>query len=241
MTSLPRSLVIAVVAIAITSASSLAQAPQSPLVTRTIMLRNLRAPDAARLVSPYVRHPQAGVFEAGSVQAITVIETEPVLARIDSLIRENDRTPAVLTFRFQLIAADDTPGPRDPAIESLDATLRGLFRYKGYHLLGEGSTSAAESENFSLTVAAGEGRYALHGEVLAAQAVTGGAVRLRVRLASASIRMTDGKPLEGESLLSTGLTVPLGQTVILGSAAPGGANQALILAVRPEVAIPPRR
>jgi hypothetical protein len=53
--------------------------------------------------------------------------------------------------------------------------------------------------------------------------------------------MYEGKPMQSETLLSTGLTVPIGQTVVLGSAAPGGANQALILAVRPEVSIPSRR
>lgn len=160
-------------------------------------------------------------------------ETAPTLARIDSLIRENDRSPAVLVFRFQLIAANDTPG-RDPAIESLDATLRGLFRFKGYHLIGEGTTTAGAMENFSLTIAGGENRYVLIGEVVVVQAGQGGGVRLRVRLAYPG-GVHDGRQLSGETLLSTGLTVPLGQTVVLGSAAPGGPNQALILAVRPEL------
>jgi len=264
MTFILRRTALLMVASALTTALLAAQAVPTPptrpidrelilareLVTRTIQLRNLKAVDAARLVSPYVRSPQAGVYEAGSVQAITVIETEQVLARIDSLIREIDRSPAVLSFRFQVIAANDTPG-RDPAIESLDATLRGLFRFKGYHLIGEGTTSASESEGFSLTIAAGEDRFVLNGEVLAVQPhlaqalgvspTTGGGVRVRVRLARMSGGTYQGKPMESESLLSTGLTVPLGQTVVLGSGAPGGPNQALILTVRPEIAIPSRR
>jgi hypothetical protein len=211
-----------------------------PLETRTIQLRNLRAQDAARLVSPYVRAAGGGVYEAGALQAITVVETGAVIARVDSLIRENDRSPAVLVFRFQLIAANDSPG-RDAALEPLDSTLRGLFRYKGYHLIGEGTTSAGEAESFSLTVAGGEERFALGGEVLAVRAGTGGGVRLRVRLARAPGGTYQGKPIELETLLSTGLTVPIGQTVVLGSAAPGGANQAVILAVRPEVVVPARR
>lgn len=218
-----------------------AQAPAQPqLITRTIPLRYLRAGDAARLVSPYVRSPQAGVFEAGSVRAVTVIETPAILARIDSLLRENDRSPTVLTFRFQLIAADDTPG-RDPSIDSLESALRGLFRYKGYHLLGEGSATAGEAETFSLTVSAGEDRFALDGDVVTVQTTSAGSVRLRVRLARTPGGIYQGRPMDAETLLSTGLTVPLGQTVVLGSAAPGGANKALILAVRPEVAIPSRR
>jgi hypothetical protein len=218
-----------------------AQETQPQLITRTISLRYLRPTDAARLASPYVRSARAGVYEAGSLQAVTVTETAPIVARIDSLLRENDRAPTVLTFRFQLIAADDTPG-RDPSIDSLDSALRGLFRFKGYHLLGEGSTTAGENENFSLTVAAGEDRYALFGEVITVQAGGGpGSVRVRVRLSRASGSIYQGKPIDAETLLSTGLTVPLGQTVVLGSAAPGGPNHALILAVRPEVAIPSRR
>jgi len=133
-----------VAALCITGGPSLAaQAPSAPLITRTIPLRYLRPGDAARLVSPYVRSAQGGVYEAGLVQAVTIIETAPVLARIDSLLRENDRAPAVVVFRFQLIAADDTPG-RDVAIDSLDAALRSMFRFKGYHLLGEGSTTKPE-------------------------------------------------------------------------------------------------
>ncbi len=43
----------------------------------------------------------------------------------------------------------------------------------------------------------------------------------------------------GEVLLSTGVTVPIGQTAVLGSAAPGGKIQALILVIRPELAPTP--
>ena len=217
-----------------------AQDTLATLITRTIPLHHLRAPDAARLVAPYIRAARGGVYEAGAVQAVTVTESAATLARIDSVIRENDRSPAVLVFRFQLIAADDTPA-RDSALDSIEPVLRGLFRFKGYRLIGEGSTTAGEFENFSLTVAGGEDRFALGGEVIAVQAGPGGSVRLRVRLARAAGFTYQGKPGEAETLLTTGLTVPLGQTVVLGSAAPGGKNQALILAVRPEMAIAPRR
>jgi len=252
----------------------------APLVTKTIPLRHLRAIDAARLVSPYVRTAKGGVYDAGDgVQAVTVIETAPVVARIDSIIRANDRSPTVLVFRFQLIAADDTPA-RDPAIDSLEATLRSLFSYRGYHLLGQGTTTAGEGEGFSLTVAAGEERFGILGEVVRVQdgdrasgragnspagplivvdgavanaehaaavanaqqaARDAGSTRVRVRLTRVSGGPSQTKGSDGETLLSTGLTVPIGQTVVLGSAAPGGRTQALILTVRPEVAIPSRR
>jgi hypothetical protein len=231
-----------------------AQEPEAPLVTRTISLRHLASVDAARLVSPYIRSPRGGVYEASAVRAVTVTETAATLARIDSLIRENDRSPTILSFRFQLIVADDTPA-RDPAIDSLDATLRSLFRYRGYRLLGQGTTTAGEGEMFSMTMAGGDERYELAGEVMAVQAgnapliiVEGtpqpgasGSVRVRVRLGRIGGGTYQGKQIQSESLLSTGLTVPVGQTVVLGSAAPGGRNQAIILTIRPEVAIAPHR
>jgi hypothetical protein len=234
-----------------------AQEPQTPLITRTIPLRHLASVDAARLISPYIRSPKGAVYEASAARAVTVTETAATLARIDSLIRENDRSPTILSFRFQIIAADDTPS-RDPAIDSLDATLRSLFRYRGYHLLGQGTTTAGESETFSLTMAGGDERYELSGEVMTVQpggapliVIDGvpqtsdkadrGSVRVRVRLGRVTSGTYQGKPIAPESLLSTGLTVPVGQTVVLGSAAPGGRNQAIILTIRPEVAIPPRR
>jgi hypothetical protein len=227
--------------ICLVAASTLrAQEQQEPLVTRTIPLRYLQAVDAARLISPYVRSPKGGVYEATAVRAVTVTETASTIARIDSIIRENDRSPAVLTFRFQLIAGDDTPGV-DSAIEPLATTLHGLFRYKGYHLIGEGSASAGETANFSLTMAGGQDRFSLNGEVDALQVGNNGAVRIRVWLGTAPSGTFEGKPAGEEKLLSTGLTIPLGQTVVLGSAAPGGSNKALILAVRPDVAIAPRR
>lgn len=226
--------------LALTTASLAAQEPQQPLITRTIALRYLAPVDAARLVSPYVRSPQGGVFEASAVRAITITETAPTIARIDSIVRENDRSQPVLAFRFQLISADDTPA-MDPAIEAAAASLRRLFSYKGYHLLGEGTTTASEGETFGLTIAAGQERFALAGEVSVVQGGETGATRIRIRLSRPTGATYEGKLLEPETLLSTGLTVPLGQTVVLGSAAPGGSNKAIVLAVRPEVAIPPRR
>jgi hypothetical protein len=264
MTRIARSVARAVRAVLCAIIAAPLAAQDAPLVTRTIPLHHLRAADAARLISPYVTATKGAVYEAGAVRAVTVTETAATLARIDSIVRQNDLSPAVLVFRFQLIAADDTPG-RDPAIDSLDAMLRGLFRYKGYHLLGQGTATAAEAEPFSLTIAAGEDRFALFGEVVTVQTAPArsanrgdqpllivdgalvsdagrdvGSVRVRVRLARAAGATYQGKPAEAETLLATGLTVPLGQTVVLGSAAPGGRNQALILVVRPDIAIPSR-
>lgn len=68
-----------------------------------------------------------------------------------------------------------------------------------------------------------------------------GSVRVRVWLGSLVTGTYQGKLIEAEPLLSTGLTVPIGQTIVVGSAAPGGRGQAVILTIRPEVAMPSGR
>jgi hypothetical protein len=51
-----------------------AQDPRD-LSVKTFKLQNLRPDDAAKLLGPYVNSPGGGVFEAGSIGAITVRET----------------------------------------------------------------------------------------------------------------------------------------------------------------------
>jgi len=213
-----------------------AQDTTQPLAVKTFTLHYLQPHDAASLVSPYIQSRGGGVFEAGrNIQAITVRETPEVLARVDSLLRGRDRAPATVVFRFQLIAAEDT-AVHDPAIAGLDSTLRGLFRFAGYRLLSQGTATAGDHQHFQLTMGAGDDRFGLDGDVMALDTNDRtGSVQLMVRLVRKSAGMYQGKSLPSEGLLETGLTVPLGQTVVLGSAAPRGERRALILSVRPEV------
>ena len=213
-----------------------AQETGPAIVVRTFTLRHMQPEEAAKLVAPYVMSPKGGVFEAGgAVRAITVRETPHVLARIDSLLRAHDRTPRVITFRFQLLSADDTP-TRDPAVAAIDSTLRRLFRFTGYRLLSEGTAIASENATFSLTLAAADERFALGGTVGGVRAADGrGSVHVLVSLSRPAIGPAERMAGGGEVLLSTGVTVPIGQTAVLGSAAPGGKIQALILVIRPEL------
>jgi hypothetical protein len=132
------------------AADASAQDPRD-LSIRTFTLRNLRPEDAAKLLGPYVTSPGGGVFEAGSVGAITVRETFTTLTLIDSLLRTHDKTRAVVSMRFKLIAALDS-SMRDPAIEDIDAELRKLFRFRGYELIGEGTMLSEESTDFMTTL-----------------------------------------------------------------------------------------
>ncbi|HEX6314896.1 MAG TPA: secretin N-terminal domain-containing protein [Gemmatimonadaceae bacterium] len=218
------------------------------LPVRTFKLQNLRAEDAAKLLGPYVNAPNGGVFDAGSINAITVRETHSVLALVDSLLRVHDRPRASVTLRFQLIAALDT-NHRDPAIAGIDTELRRLFRFAGYELLGEGSARTEELREFTVSLST-KPKVTLNNERIAEafqlqgwiEGVQGTADARTVRLNVALQSAMQGK--DAPDLLRTGLTMPVGQSVILGSARPTmsvGNRVALILVVAPEVGDGPGR
>jgi hypothetical protein len=217
------------------------------LAVKTFQLRNLRPGDAAKLLGPYINAPGGGVFDAGSLGAITVRETSSVLALVDSLLRVHDRARASVTMRFQLIAALDS-ARRDPAIEGIDAELRKLFKFPGYELIGEGTTLTEEMSDFTMTLstkARGSGNdrvveaFQIRGWIEGVEG-SGDATTLRV-----TISLQDAlRGKDATDLLRTGLTMPVGQSVILGSARPTmtfGSRAAMILVVQPTVSAGPRR
>lgn len=240
-----RSLLIALLVVSLPAVAH-GQDPRD-LSVRTFSLRNLRPDDAAKLLGPYVNSPGGGVFEAGSIGAITVRETSSMLVMIDSLLRVHDRARAQVSMRFQLIAALDS-AHRDPAIAGIDAELRKLFRFAGYELIGEGTALTEEMSDFITTLstrpkAIGNERFSeafqIHGWIDGVQG-TGAdrAVKITVTLRNA------GQGKDAPELLRTGLTLTAGQTVILGSARPTmtfGSRVALILVVQPEVSEGTRR
>lgn len=217
-----------------------AQDPRD-LSVKTFRLRNLRPDDAAKLLGPYVNTPGGGVFEAGSIGAITVRETSTMLVFIDSLLRVHDRDRARVSMRFQLIAAIDS-AYRDPAIAGVDAELRKLFRFAGYELIGEGTTLTEEMSDFTTTLstramALGRERFAESFQISGwVDGVQGSGDARTVRITVTLRDANQGK--DAPELLRTGLSIPAGQSVILGSARPtvtSGSRVALILVVQPEV------
>lgn len=217
------------------------------LSVKTFKLRNLKPDDAAKLLGPYVNSPGGGVFEAGSLSAITVRETSSILLLVDSLLRVHDRARAAVSMRFQLIAALDT-ARRDPAINGIDAELRKLFKFPGYELIGEGTAFTEEMSDFTMTLSTtptGRGNdrvseaFQIRGWIEGVEG-TGDASTLRVSISLQSAN--HGK--DAADLLRTGLTIPAGQSVILGSARPTmtfGTRVALILVVQPTVSAGARR
>lgn len=214
---------------------------RAELEVRTFTLRQLAPMDAASLVSPYIVSPDGGVFAPGNgvTRAITVRETARVLARIDSVLAMLDRPRPTVRLRFQLIAAQEQGGERDPRIASLDSTLRDLFRFQSYRLLAQTAVAVGEWKEFAQSFGAEDQQLYLSGVI---NAVTTDADSARVSLEVALSRppvtgdlRTDRNPASGARVLSTGLSIPIGQTVVLGSGASGKGVQALILVVTPEL------
>jgi hypothetical protein len=212
---------------------------RTPVFVQTFNLRWISSVDAANLVSPYVQAPGVpgiGAFSAGpNMHAITVRGTKAMIATVDSVLRENDLQPATFVLRFQLIAGLDSATTRDPAIADVDAALRGLFRFSGYKLLAQGSVNVSDNSRFVLTMGSGRDRYQVDGTAHNVPATRGaGSAELNVGLARdlGAIPAT----MNANQVFSTGLTVTLGQTIVLGSAAGGAPGQALILTVHTELA-----
>ena len=217
------------------------------LSVRTFRLRNLRPDDAAKLIGPYVNAPNGGVFEAGNIGAITVRETNSILALVDSLLQIHDKARAIVTMKFQLIAALDT-ARRDPAIADIDAELRKLFRFAGYELIGEGTARTDEMSEFTMSLSTrlkqvGPDRFREGFQIRGfMEGVDGIGDQRTVRMTIALQDASRGK--DAPDMLRTGLTMSTGQSVILGSASPTltiPSRVALILVVQPEVMDSPRR
>jgi hypothetical protein len=218
----------------------LVQDVRAPVFVQTFNLRWISSIDAAQLVSPYVQGENTGAFSAGpNMHAITVRGTKAMMARVDSVLRENDRQPPTIVLRFQLIAGLDSAATRDPAIADVDAALRGLFRFGGYKLLAQGATSVSESSQFLVSMSSGSEHYKVEGTVHGVR-TTGrsGSADLNVGLVGPGGVYAVGNDAAASRLFSTGMTVPIGQTIVLGTGSGGSAGKTLILTVHTELAPP---
>jgi hypothetical protein len=169
--------------------------------TALIMMERPGAPDRPSDVGTYIR----------------VRGASENLDRLARVLAEHDRPRPGLRLTFRLIEANGAAAT-DPAIADVEATLRNLFRFRGYRLVGEAVTAAAERQEITLWLGSQTERHRLGVTVYDLTGVGDGAtLRLEVRLFDN---------------LETGLTIPVGKTAVVGSAQPRSGKGTLILTVR---------
>ena len=206
---------------------------------KTIPLHHLSNSDAVLLLTPYVTG-HGGVYPVGSsIRAVTVRGTAGTIAEVERLLAQYDRSPVTVSLSFQLIQADNS-SRRDATLAGVDSVLRGVLKFTGYHLLTAAVVNVSEGSMASQTMTADGVDYRLSYELTEiAGANADATIRVRVSLQKVGLIAIGGARTVDPILLSTGVTIPLGHTVVLGSSAeaasPAGENRALILTVRPQV------
>ena len=202
-------------------------------IVKTVPLHHLSSIEAVKLLSPYAQTAGGGVFEVSpNVRAVTIREVPKIFAEMMTVLGQYDRDPASVTLNFQLIAAENS-NTRDPGVAGLDSLLRGVLKYTGYRLLTTSVASASEGGRVTQTLSADGETFSL--EVIVTDLRVDGneaSVHLSVSLTRNGI---PSKGLPPNQVLSTGVTVPVGQTVVLGTSAPDIVQRALILTVRPQL------
>lgn len=246
-----RSMVIAMAIAAVTS-SSLAIGQQAStsakhtiaqpvFVVKTVPLRHLSSQAAMKLLSPYSQTPGGGVYELSlGMRAVTIREVEKTFNEMMAVLAQYDRDPAMVTLSFQLIAAENGT-TRDPAVAGLDSLLRGVLKFSGYRLLTASVANASEGGMATQTLSA-DGESLNLSVIISDLRMDGNlaSIHLEVDLTRPSPVIV-GKSVVSARVLSTGVTVPMGQTVVLGTSSTDGGQKALILTVKPQLTTPAKR
>jgi len=213
---------------------------EAPFIVKTVSLHHLSSLEAMKLLQPYVQTPGGGVFEVSpNIRAVTIRETQSVFNEMTAVLERYDRDPATVTLNFQLIAAENS-NTRDPSVASLDTLLRSVLKFTGYRLLTTSVAAATEGQNVTQSLSAdGE---ALTLSVNIRELRTEGSdasVQLYVQLVRPGIPASPANSGMGRppsEVFATGVRVPIGQTVVLGTSAVEGGQRAMILTVRPQLA-----
>jgi hypothetical protein len=234
-----------------------------PLEARTIELKHLRPDEATNLLKPYIVNAYGSVTSVSpSMPIITIKDIPENIARMEKVLAKYDHSPATIRLVFQLIEADTGPrlvaASNNRVASDLDATLRSVLRFASYRVLGQGMATSGENSEIYQKLATADtvgwvytydiravlGSIRLSDATLQASStrrVTSGAEDVdttatgSVRLSVSLFKKSESDPKQAHTLMETGLDVPLGHTVVLGTAATGKGGVALILTVKPEL------
>lgn len=239
-------------------------AAQGSLETKTIELKHLKPEEAVNLLKPYLVNAAGMVtWVSPTMPIITIKDVPENITRMEKVLAKYDHSPATIRLIFQLIEADTGPrlinaaGTRGVASD-LDATLRSVLRFSGYRLVAQGVATSGEDSYlaqklaeadtigyYTYDIQANIGTIRLSDATLqsqslapvrsASQAVVDtmatGSVRLHVSL----VKRGPATNKDEQNVISTGLDVPLGHTVVLGTATSLKTGVAIILTVKPEL------
>jgi hypothetical protein len=193
---------------------------------RTIPLSYMSSEEARQLIS--------GQLAGLDFMAVSYHEDPPTVIlrgpdaqvnQVADLVQRFDRPSPNVQLRFQVIEADGFT-TTDPAISDVEGALRGLLRFQGYRLVAESMVQAQAPGTAGQRLMAHDGR---RFEIRARLARV--LQRDTARAVSLEVDLSEG----GTSLLGTSLTVPSGQTVVVGTAQAGREGNTLILVVRPRI------
>ncbi|HEX6259630.1 MAG TPA: hypothetical protein VFZ51_03175 [Woeseiaceae bacterium] len=192
--------------------------PQRGMETRTYELNRLSNDEAIALITPYVRE---GGMVNGKNRLITVREKEDRLTLVEDMLRKYDGMgeAADVVLQIQIIEANGFT-TRDSTIADIEGTLRNMFKYRGYKLVGETRVQVREGAGFEQMV--GDGF-----------TVAGRLHRLRKTGQEQRVPIEIQLHARGANLLGSTVTATLGKPVVLGQSTAGGA---IILVIRPSVA-----
>lgn len=193
-----------------------AQDARESIPVRTYTLKRLAVRDAAKLLAPYLQSAMSGAFETGEhAQAITVRGTAKELKTVDSLLAIFDRPRRSMLLHFQIIEATEET-KKDPRISEVDASLRELFRYAGYRLVGEGIARVEEGfEGYETSVGIEGVSYTLGGRAWNVDDAAN-SVRLSLHLSQPTVVPM----MNPQTLFDTQVTAEFGHVIVIGSAAP---------------------
>jgi type II secretory pathway component GspD/PulD (secretin) len=193
--------------------------------TRTIELAHMNPEQAQLLLEPYLSDG-ARIRATQKPAAVTITARGSKLDQLEELLRRYDVPSPGVRLRFQIIEADGFT-TNDSAIAEVETALRELFRFRGYRLVAE-ALAAGSSRSSTRHQMVGQGD--LHLDLM----VDVGQVVASERSKAAELHVTLHAGGRGV-LLESNVTVPHGQTVVLGTARPFPNMGALILVVRPEI------
>ena len=195
------------------------------LEVRTISLDHLTGPQAAELATPYLSKEGTVFTSKEMLNAITVRDHSRNVERVRSMLSSRDASPTTVALHFQLIRA--TPGGEvTEGLDRIAEALGELLRFNGYQLMSEAVVSGTERGIVEQSLGSIDGPVQLGARINDVRGYdNNGSAELQVDLRRAG----------GGSLLATNVVVPMGQTVVLGTAYPGSDGTALILTVRAQM------